>query len=92
MLTTSHQLLPSFLISKDDDRVGPLDSNSNDFLWIMKQSMDWESPTDSGLVSSEFLGESDDATVRAYFPELLLCLPLRLASSQSIFFLGIDIL
>ena len=74
LLTTNHQLLPSFLITKDDDRVGPLDSNSNDFLWIMKQSMDWESPSESG--SSEFLGDADDTTVShlLFSPPLSFCL------------------
>lgn len=53
---TSNQLLPSFMISKDEDRVGPLDANSADFLWIMRQTMDWENPAESGVASSEALG------------------------------------
>lgn len=55
MLTNG--LLPSFLIAKDEESAGHFDIHSTDFLWLLKQSMDWETAT-GGATSSEALTES----------------------------------
>jgi len=52
-----NQMLPSFIVAKEEDSAGHFDSNSGDFLWILKQSMDWETAT-GGATSSEAINES----------------------------------
>ena len=42
ILLTHSQLLPSILITNGEDQSFPLDRNSKEFIWIMKQSRDWE--------------------------------------------------